>query len=121
MFHSRRMVVGALVALLLALPGCSGSWLEIDSLVGTPPPAAKLATLTPYERGKEHFQAGLLGLALQSFRKALANSPDSVATLNAVGATYDRLGRFDLAGNYFQRALSFEPKSAQTLNNIGFS
>jgi tetratricopeptide (TPR) repeat protein len=44
-----------------------------------------------------------------------------VATLNAVGATYDRLGRFDLAGNYFQRALSIEPKSVQTLNNIGFS
>ena len=121
MFHNRRMVGGALVALLLALPGCSGSWPEIGSLVGTPSPEAKLATLTPYERGKEHFQAGLLGLALQSFRKALANSPDSVATLNAVGATYDRLGRFDLAGNYFQRALSFEPKSAQTLNNIGFS
>ena len=121
MFHSRRMVVGALVALMLALPGCSGSWFEMDSLIGTPLPAAKLATLTPYERGKEHFQAGLLGLALQSFRKALANSPDSVATLNAVGATYDRLGRFDLAGNYFQRALSIEPKSAQTLNNIGFS
>ncbi len=121
MFHSRRMGVGALVALLLALPGCSGSWLEADSLIGTPLPAAKLAKLTPYERGKEHFQAGLLGLALQSFRKDLANSPDSVATLNAVGATYDRLGRFDLAGNYFQRALSIEPKSAQTLNNIGFS
>ena len=121
MFHSRRMVGGALVALLLALPGCSSSWPEIDSLFGTPPPAANLATLTPYERGKEHFQAGLLGLALQSFRKALADSPDSVATLNAVGATYDRLGRFDLAGNYFQRALSIEPKSAQTLNNIGFS
>ncbi len=121
MFHSRRMVVGALVALLLALPGCSGSWPEMDSLIGTPLPAAKLAALTPYERGKEHFQAGQLGLALQSFRKALANSPDSVATLNAVGATYDRLGRFDLAGNYFQRALSIEPKSAQTLNNIGFS
>ncbi len=121
MFHSRRVVVGALVALLLALPGCSGSWPEIDTLVGTPAPAGKLATLTPYDRGKEHFQAGLLGLALQSFRKALADSPDSVATLNAVGATYDRLGRFDLAGNYFQRALSIEPKSAQTLNNIGFS
>lgn len=121
MFHSRRMGVGALVALLLALPGCSGSWLEADSLVKTPPSAAKLAKLTPYERGKEHFQAGLLGLALQSFRKDLANSPDSVATLNAVGATYDRLGRYDLAGNYFQRALSIEPKSAQTLNNIGFS
>ena len=121
MFHSRRMVGGALVALLLALPGCSGSWPEIDSGVGTPLPAAKLATLTPYERGKEQFEAGLLGLALQSFRKALADSPDSVAALNAVGATYDRLGRFDLAGNYFQRALSIEPKSAQTLNNIGFS
>lgn len=122
MFHRSWMVVGALGALLLALPGCSGSLPEMGSLVGTSPlPAAKLATLTPYERGKEHFKAGQLGLALQSFRKALSNSPDSVATLNAIGATYDRLGRFDLAGNYFQRALSIEPKSAQTLNNIGFS
>jgi tetratricopeptide (TPR) repeat protein len=115
------MVEGTLVALLLALPGCSGSWLEADSSVMTPPSAVKLATLTPHERGKEQFKAGQLGLALQSFRKALANSPDSVATLNAIGATYDRLGRYDLAGNYFQRALSIEPKSAQTLNNIGFS
>ncbi|MEE8226991.1 MAG: LytR C-terminal domain-containing protein [Kiloniellales bacterium] len=87
----------------------------------TTPESSFTADMTPYERGKRHIEAGHLGLALQSLRRALAEQPDSVETLNAVAAAYDRLGRFDLAGRYYRRALSVAPRSAQTLNNMGYS
>ncbi len=112
----------ASAALLIALSGCGGSpWSDWRPSMKTTPESSFTADMTPYERGKRHFEAGHLGLALQSLRRALAEQPDSVETLNAVAAAYDRLGRFDLAGRYYRRALSVAPRSAQTLNNMGYS
>lgn len=74
-----------------------------------------------YLEGKEHFGAGRLGLALTSFRTALRGYPDSVKTLNGLGATYDQLGRYDLAQRYYERALRAAPESGVTLNNLGYS
>jgi Tfp pilus assembly protein PilF len=75
----------------------------------------------PYELGKKQFARGLYGLALKSFRVALVQQPQSLDRLNAVAATYDKLGRYDLSERYYARALGVDPKSAQTLNNIGYS
>ncbi len=120
MFRIRLGLASA--ALLIALSGCGGSpWSDWRPSMKTTPESSFTADMTPYERGKRHFEAGHLGLALQSLRRALAEQPDSVETLNAVAAAYDRLGRFDLAGRYYRRALSVAPRSAQTLNNMGYS
>ncbi len=120
MFRIRLGLASA--ALLIALSGCGGSpWSDWRPSMKTTPESSFTADMTPYERGKRHFEAGHLGLALQSLRRALAEQPDSVDTLNAVAAAYDRLGRFDLAGRYYRRALSVAPRSAQTLNNMGYS
>ena len=75
----------------------------------------------PYERGKAHFRRGQMGLALSSFTAALTANGRSVALLNAIAATYDRLGRFDLSERYYGEALALAPDSAQTQNNLGFS
>ncbi len=120
MFRIRLGLASA--ALLIALSGCGGSpWSDWRPSMKTTPESSFTADMTPYERGKRHFEVGHLGLALQSLRRALAEQPDSVETLNAVAAAYDRLGRFDLAGRYYRRALSVAPRSAQTLNNMGYS
>ena len=74
-----------------------------------------------FSTGKEHLDEGQLGLALESFKQALTEAPTSVRALNAVGATYDRLGRNDLAERYYRQALALDPDSAQTLNNLGYS
>ncbi len=74
-----------------------------------------------YAAGKKHYKKALYGLALKNFRAALSHKPKSVETLNAVAATYDRLGRFDLSRRYYARALALDPESPQTLNNIGYS
>ncbi len=80
-----------------------------------------LANTSPYQRGTVHFAAGSFGLALQSFQQALQRDRKNVAALNAVAATYDRLGRYELARPYYGRALALKPESVQTLNNIGYS
>lgn len=101
-----------------ALAGCSG---------GSLPEMADARAVAPnngasdYEVGKMHFAEARMGLAIKSFRQAMHDDPQSVRTLNALAASYDRIQRFDLAQTYYDRALAIEPQSAQTLNNIGYS
>ena len=79
------------------------------------------APKTPHELGIYHFSAGQYGLAVTQFRKAMKANPNSVESLNGLGAAYDRLGRYDLAENNYRRALAIDPSSPQTLNNLGYS
>jgi hypothetical protein len=74
-----------------------------------------------YAKGKAHFAAGQFGLASDEFQAALAKKPGSVEILNALGATYDRLTRFDVADRYYKDALALDPKDPQTLNNLAYS
>ena len=96
----------------LALAGCS----ELRQLVQTDEPAE-----TPYDVGRQYFDEGRLALAIEQFRLVIAAEPNSVAGLNGLGATYDRMGRYDLSARYYERALRIAPNSPQTLNNLGVS
>lgn len=118
-FAFRNALLGS--AALMA-SGCAADW-SGDRMAGrwsqTSPTLA--AAQDPYELGKKQFAQGLYGMALKNFRVALVNQPKSLDRLNAVAATYDKLGRFDLAERYYARALGVDPDSVQTLNNIGYS
>jgi len=103
--------VGISAVLASGLAGCAAT----NGVV------ASAASSDPYGVGKEKFDAGQLGLALESFQKALNQKGPSVDRLNALGATYDQLARFDLADRAYRQALVLNPESAQTLNNIGYS
>ncbi len=83
--------------------------------------SAPYAASTPYERGKQFFEIGQFGSALEQFHRALADEPRSVDALNALGATYDQLGRYEIAEQYYRRSLLIAPNSAATLNNLGYS
>lgn len=108
-------------ASMIAVAGCSleggGTGAIFESAGGTHAFAWEAA----FNKGKESLASGYFGLALQQFKAALGTNPHSVRVLNAVGVTYDRLGRYDLAELYYDRALAIEPESAATLNNVGYS
>lgn len=113
-----------LVAANLTLLGLAGCALEDAKLT----PVFRTATAersanwqTIYQIGKARLSAGYYGLALQKFRIAFAKNPRSIAVMNALAATYDRLGRAELAEVYYEKALMIEPNSIQTLNNYGYS
>ena len=112
-----------LAGVALVASGCAADWSgngqAAYSWTQTPPIQADAQD--PYALGKKQFADGLYGMALKSFRVALAKEPRSLDHLNAVAATYDKLGRFDLAERYYARALGVDPDSVQTLNNIGYS
>ena len=76
---------------------------------------------TNLERGKQFLGAGQLTLAIEHLHVALADNPRSIEVLNALGATYDQLGRFEISEQYYRRALLIAPSSTQTLNNLGNS
>jgi len=103
----------ALASVLLA--SCSQDWSSADRFTFFD------QEKNPYAAGKARMAAGHYGLAVESFRKALANEPVSIKALNALAATYDLLGRFDLAERYYRQALALDPKSVQSLNNLGYS
>ena len=74
-----------------------------------------------YLAGKNQMAANRVGLAIVDFERALALDPRSVKTLNALGACYDGLHRYDIAMSFYKQALAIEPQSADTLNNMAVS
>lgn len=103
--------VGLSTVIATALGGCA-------SVGGA---ASSGVVADAYASGKENFAAGRLGLALVDFQRALQEQGPSVERLNALGATYDRLSRFDLADRAYRQALALDPNAVPTLNNIGYS
>ena len=70
---------------------------------------------------KQKFGEGELAVAASAFRAALRESPDSVAALNGLAATYDRLGRFDLSGPLYVQAMVLAPDSKMVRTNYALS
>lgn len=95
-------------------------------LVPQPGPVAsnvetRLRTPSDLDQAREAFVRGNYGIAIRHLELALAQHPASIAALNGLGASYDRLGRHDVALRYYFRALALAPESPLTLNNLGLS
>lgn len=105
----------------LAIAGCSVEAPSTGVAVSSVRTSEDQAAHAVFEMGKENLAAGHLGLALEDFKKALAQSPRSAPILNALAVTYDRLGRHDIAELYFDRALAIDPGYSVALNNVGYS
>lgn len=103
-------------AAMLSLTACAGWTTGMGEPVARPGTAAEA-----YEAGKDHLQAGRLGLALEAFEEARRGDPASVAVLNGLGAVYDRMGRHVQAEQAYLEALAVAPNDPMTLNNIGWS
>lgn len=111
---SRALLVLPLAGLLL---GCA-PMLELRPL---PMQGDSDPSEDDYAAGKRHLAANQLGLAIERFRARVARDRADLAALNALAASYDRLGRYDLADRYYDQALAQAPDDAQTLNNAGVS
>jgi hypothetical protein len=70
---------------------------------------------------KGQFVLGNVGLALEGFRKAAREQPDSAEPLAGMGACYDAMGRYDLAQANYQAALALAPRNATLLSALAMS
>src|SRR5512134_2615500 len=109
----------ALLGLYLALVACADTGEQARPVFSASNEVARTIAYAPYGEGKQNLAAGQYGLAIERFMAAYRRDPYDVGVLNAIGITYDSLGRRDLARRYLERALALDPSSPVTLNNLG--
>jgi len=76
--------------------------------------------------GNAQLVLGNVGLAVESYRKALREQPDSVGAIVGLATCYDRMGRYDLSRRHYEMALAVDPANtdvyslfAQSLESQG--
>ena len=121
----RHVPTRALVLMVLATPlGACNSFLGMHFARHAPravpvPEAAPAALVqADTEAGRRLLGEGQTGLAIESFRKALAQGEPVAPAVNGLGVAYARIGRFDLAQRYFQQAMASDPANARYADNL---
>ena len=111
------------LCLLLAAVGaasCSTSAVEVRSIKpslaeGRQPADSRVA------EGNGQLALGNVGLAIEAYRKALREKPDSVEALMGLAACYDRMGRGDLSRRHFEMALAITPANTEIYSSFAES
>lgn len=107
---------------MLALAGCGGEQgkLEIRS---TPTPLAQGQKPVPYRIAEARGQLALgnVALALEAFRIAYREDPNSTDALLGIAACYDQMGRYDLSRRNYETALALVPSDLQILGAFASS
>jgi len=67
------------------------------------------------------FALGNVALALEAFRIALREDPNSIDAMTGVAACYDRMARFDLSRRHYEAALAIAPGDPQLLTAFAAS
>jgi Tfp pilus assembly protein PilF len=75
----------------------------------------------PLRMGLEQFNRGNYGIAQKYFKDAVEKAPKDVIAWVGLGASYDRLRRFDLADQAYVQAIRLGGETVQILNNQGYS
>ena len=109
-------------AAVLALAACAGNDGKLEIRASSTPLAsgAKPVPLRIAE-ARGQLRLGNVGLALESFRKALRDDPASVDALSGTAICYDRMGRFDLSRRHYEAALAISPGDVQLLQQLAGS
>lgn len=108
------MVTAALLASACTLPELSGSHIQVRSATSSGPATGEDA----YAAAKRQLALGNLGLAVDGFRKAVRENPNSADALNGLAVAYDRMGRFDLSRQAFEEALALAPSDRAIMHNL---
>ena len=121
----RHVATRALVLIALATPlGACNSFLGMHFArhvpratpvrEAAPPALVQVET----EAGRRLLAEGQTGLAIESFRKALAQGEPVAPAVNGLGVAYARIGRFDVAQRYFQQAMASDPANPRYADNL---
>lgn len=110
--------IGLLPMLLLA--SCAtGGGSALDRIEVRPAKQGEMATSeSAYVTAKRQLALGNVGLAIDSFRKAARDNPQSADALNGLAVAYDRIGRHDLSRQAYEEALALAPADTAILHNL---
>ena len=101
---------------ILAVTACGGDSgdLRVRSIAT---PLAQGVRTVPFRIAEARGQLALgnVALALEGFRKAWRDDPNSVDALAGMASCYDRMGRFDLSRRNYETALALAPANVELL------
>ena len=113
----------ACAGLALGLGACqlTGEPVPTTTTVQEPIDTQYYASDEPLKLGMEHFGRGNFGLAERYFRDAVEKAPRDATAWVGLGASYDRLRRFELADRAYAQAIKLTGPTVPILNNQGYS
>ena len=113
----------ACAGLALGLGACqlTGEPVPTTTTVQEPIDTQYYASDEPLKLGMEHFGRGNFGLAERYFRDAVEKAPRDASAWVGLGASYDRLRRFELADRAYAQAIKLTGPTLPILNNQGYS
>lgn len=111
-----------LAAAALAAAGCTADDGKVNFRAIADPLAAAAKRGSPMlAEGRGALLLGNVGTALEAFRKALRQQPDSIEALAGIAACYERMGRYDLSRVNYEAALAIAPNNPVLLNSFAAS
>lgn len=124
---SKFMRIGLLaLALTTALSGCSGIAGK-SSFGNNQLEVAELSNIGDYtadralSEARAHFRNDDFGHSAALYKRAVELSPKSVEAYVGLGASYDKLRRFDLSDRVYASLYKVGGGTAQYYNNFGYS
>ncbi|WP_265569676.1 tetratricopeptide repeat protein [Sphingomicrobium nitratireducens] len=105
---TRTFTLAASSLTALAVAACASDKIEIRQ-IASPIQQGDMAVADRLAEAAGQMRLGNIGLALESYRKALRTSPTSVGAHAGIARAYDQMGRFDLSMNHYQQALALRP------------
>ncbi len=96
------------LGLAIAAAACTTNEIEVRS-IKQPLAAGRQPTDFRVAEGHSQLALGNVGLAIEAYRKALREQPDSMEALVGIATCYDRMGRFDLSRRNYELALALQP------------
>ncbi|WP_037498884.1 LytR C-terminal domain-containing protein [Sphingomonas jaspsi] len=108
------------VALAMVLMSCGAQSVDVRAVNGPLKAGAQPVDVRIAE-GYSQMSLGNVGLALESYRKALRDDPGSVDAMRGLAAAYDKMGRFDLSRRYYEMALAVQPKQQDIYEQLAAS
>src|SRR4029453_8157414 len=96
----------------LATASCSASGIEVRSIKQPLAEGSQPANFRVAE-GVSQLALGNVGLAVEAFRKALREQPDSVPAMIGLATCYDRMGRADPSRRHYEKGLAGDPATTE--------
>jgi len=96
------------VAAAIGAASCSSGELNVRP-IKSPLAAGQQPVSFRVAEGNGQLVLGNVALALEAYRKALREDPQSVGAMMGMATCYDRMGRFDLSRRYYEMALAVKP------------
>jgi tetratricopeptide (TPR) repeat protein len=97
-----------LILAAVGVASCAGSEVEVRS-IKTPLAQGRQPVDFRLAEGNAQLALNNVGLAIEAYRKALREQPESVGALVGLATCYDRMGRFDLSRRHYEMALAIAP------------